>query len=66
MKKILYFGPTNIRHNHTKFSCHGSIAPVVYAPLPYTIYFIEVTLQLLVYPNFPSNLRMFTNICCGS
>jgi len=66
MKQVLYFGPTNIRHHHTKFSCHGNVAPVVYALLPYTFYCMRVTLKLFTYPNFPTNFRIFTAICCGS
>ena len=66
MKQALYFGSTNIRHHHTKFSCHGSVAAVGYALLPYTFYCMQVTLKLFTYPNFPANLRIFTAICCGS
>jgi hypothetical protein len=66
MKQVPYFGPTNIRHHHTKFSCRGSVAPMVCAPLLYTFYCKRVTLKLFTYPNFPTNFRVFTNICCGS
>jgi len=60
MKQVLYFGPTNIRHHHTKFSCHGTVAPVVYAPLPFTFYCMQVTLRLFMYTNFPTNFSKYS------
>ena len=36
-KKIPHLGANNIRCYHTKFSCLGSLAPVICAPLMYII-----------------------------
>jgi len=33
MKQVSYWGPTNIRHNHPKFSHLGNLVPRIWAPL---------------------------------
>lgn len=56
-KKIPHLGPKSIRCYYTKFSYHGSLAPVICAPLMYII------LQC-VQKYFNNCHRMFGTVIC--
>ena len=38
MQHVQFWGPTNIRHHHTKFSHHSELVPGIYAPLHLNMY----------------------------